>query len=143
MTDKIKMKAGELYNAVICLAGIINDKRPLSFKGNYRIARMHTKLTVEFTPISKARDDLILSYNHKAIPKDDKGKDIEGATPQDTVPDDKADDFLEKWKAIADEVIEIDAEAIPFEQLDMGDNTAGLITANELIVLGPLVKDPV
>lgn len=139
----VKIKAGDLYFAVIILTRIINEDRPLPQKGKYRIARMHSKLKVEFDTISKTRDDLILSYDYKAIPKDRDGKVVEGAVEQSMVPDDKASEFEEKWKAIAEEEIEVSVEPIPFEQLDLGDSVVGSISANDLLVLGPLVKDPV
>lgn len=123
----MKLTAGQVYDATLCLSQIIRENRPMSQKGKYRLARLHAKLMTEFTPISEQRDAIIKAYGFK----NDLG--------QDAVPVEHADDWLAQWKELADQEIEVDVQPIPFEQID---NEAGSIAAAEFIVLGPLVADP-
>lgn len=126
----IKMKAGEVFSAALVLSQIIREGRPLPTKGQYRLARMHSKLLPEFTTIANQRDALITAYDHK-----------EPDATEFSVPTDKLPAFQEDWKKIAEEVIEFEAEPIPLGQLDLGDNVPGAITASELVTLGELVRD--
>lgn len=119
-----------VFDATLVLAQIIRDRRPTPQKGAYRIARMHAKLNAEFATIATQRDALITAYDHKE----------EGAD-QFSVPPDKMDEFLEAWKKLADEKIEVDVQPIPLSQLDLGTEVAGPITASELITLGDLVSE--
>jgi len=123
----MKLTAGQVFDATLTVSQIIRENRPMPQKGKYRLARLHAKLLPEFNPISVQRDEIIASYDHL---------NADGAQ---AVPEDKMPEFLVKWREIADQVIDVDVEPIPFDQID---NEAGSISASELIVLGALVADP-
>lgn len=136
----MKLKVQQVFDACMVLSMIIREARPMPQKGAYRLARLHAKLLPEFTTIANQRDALIMAYDYKAKPKDATGKTIEDAPEQNMVPDDKAAEFAEAWNKIGEEEIEIDAEPVPLEQLDLGPDKPAVITASELITLGDLVK---
>lgn len=54
------------------------------------------------------------------------------------VPPDKVQDFLAKWKDFAAEEVDVDVQAIPLSQLDLGSGP-GTLTASELMLLDVLV----
>lgn len=136
----MKLKVEDVFNGCLVLSQIIRERRPMPQKGAYRVARVHAKLKPEFDTIAVQRDALINAYDYKAKPKDPAtGRVIEDAPEQPTVPDDKMPEFLENWKKIAEEEIEVDVEPIPLAQLDLGDSVAASINASELITLGELV----
>lgn len=129
----MQLTAQQVFDSAMLVARIIRENRPLPLKGAYRLARMHAKLLIEFTPIAEKRDGLITAYDHKA-------KDLDGVEAQAfSVPPDKAEEFGEAWKEIAEQKIEVEVEPIPLEQLDAGG--VGSITASELITLGELVRE--
>lgn len=133
----MKLTILHVFNVTPILAQIIAEKRPLPLKGAYRVARLQAKLQAEFQTIAEKRDALIVAYDHKARP---------AGAPDDapevpTVPDDKVEDFLAKWADLGAEEIEVDVQPIPLSQLDLGADTAGALTAAELMVLAELVVD--
>lgn len=126
----MKLTVQQVYDATQALTQIINRNAPLPTKGQYRVLRMHTKLLPEYTPINTRRNALIEPYNY-----------TNGAGTM-AVPDDKLSEFMAAWGDLAKEEIEVDVEAIPFEQIDLGDKVPGSITTLELMWLGDLVKAP-
>lgn len=141
----MKFKVQHVMDATLLISRIIRERRPMPQKGKYRLARMHAKLLPEFTVINDQRDALIKAYDHetKVKIKDADGVETEASTtpPSYSVPLDKMDEFTAAWKEIGDGEIEVDVEAIPLAQLDLGDGTDGCIEAAELITLGELVKE--
>lgn len=120
----------QVYDATQALTQIINRNASLPTKGQYRVLRMHTKLLTEYTPINTRRNALIEPYAYT------------NGQGRMAVPDDKLSEFMAAWSELAKEVIEVDVEAIPFEQIDMGDKAPSSITTLELMWLGDLVKAP-
>jgi hypothetical protein len=124
----MRLTAQQIFEATPVLASIINERRPMPLKGAYRLARMHAKLYAEFLPIEAKRDEIITAYRHRAAED----------APM-SVPTEKLADFRVKWAEIAGETVDVDIEPIPLSLLDLGDETAGSISALELISLGDLV----
>lgn len=138
----MKLKVQNVFEATLVLSQIIRENRPMPQKGAYRLARLHAKLQPEFNTISEQRDKLIIAYDYKAKPKNpDTGKVIEDAPEQNMVPDDKMAEFLEAWKKISEETIEVEVQPVPLWQLDRGADKPAAISASELITLGDLVND--
>ena len=140
----MKLTVEKVRLATLVLAAIIRDDRPMSQKGKYRIARMHSKLFAEFQTINPQREGMIKAYNtHQVIKSFDQstGTVTEKETDEWTVPDDKLAEFNSAWDKIGDEEIEVDVQPIPLALLDRGDDQNGSITANDLIVLGELVTE--
>lgn len=127
----MQLTVQQVYDAVQALTAIINRNAPLSAKGQYRVGRMHKKLLPEYEPINERRNALIAPYDYKT------------ESGNMAVPDDKLSEFVAAWNELAKEVIEVDVEPIPFEQINLGDATASPITTIEMIWLGDLVKEPV
>lgn len=127
----MRLTIQQVYDATQALTAIINRNAPMNQKGKYRVARLHTKLLPEYSPINERRNALIAPYDYK---NDD------GVM---AVPVDKMTEFVAAWGDLAKEEIEVAIEPIPFEQIDLGDGADGSVTAAELIWLGDLVKEPV
>jgi hypothetical protein len=123
----VKLKVQQVIDAFMALASIVASGKPMPQKGKYRLARLHAKLRPEFETANAARDDLIKSYGWK------------NEAGVDAVPIEQADDFAAKWKEIADQEIEVEVQPVPLVQLDMGDNTDGPLSVQQLIALGDLV----
>lgn len=126
----MKLTVQQVFDATPVLAKIIAENRPLPQKGAYHMARMHRKLLPEYEAIAARRDSLIMAFDH-----------VEEGAALNSVPADKAAEFFAQWKEIAEEEIEVDVQAIPLQQLDLGDSVAGAIQASELLMLGDLVCD--
>lgn len=124
----MKLKVQQVFNASVILQKIISENRLVPQKGAYRLARMQDKLLPEFTTIANQRDALIRAYDHK-----EPGAEVL------SVPADKMVEFLGAWSKIAEEEIEVDVEAIPLAQLDLGGTVVGAITTAEMAIFGPLV----
>lgn len=139
----MKLKVQHVMDATLVISRIIREVRAMPQKGKYRLARMHAKLLPEFTLINAQRDEMITAYGHHPMVtengEDGTSKQVE--SKEFSVPDDKMPEFLEAWKKVAEEEIELDIEPIPLAQLDLGDNFDGNIEASELITLGELVKE--
>jgi hypothetical protein len=153
MTMKLKLQ--HLMDATLIISQIIREERPMPQKGKYRLARMHPKLDKEFQTINTQRNDMIKAYNfHPMIPNpafnqpraEDPLAEANTDVPEMiehvefSVPVDKLDEFNKHWTEFAEQEIELDIEPIPLEQLCLPDDKNGSIEANELIVLGDLVK---
>lgn len=121
----MKLTVQQVFDATPVIATIINQSRPLPLKGSYRLARLHAKLAPELKTISDKRDDLLKQH---ATP-------IEGRPDQYTV----TPEFAAAWTEFAKDEIEVAVEPVPLEQLDNGGGV-GMISASELIALGPLVQ---
>lgn len=140
----MKLKVGHVFEAMFVLTRIINENRPLPQKGAYRVARLHAKLMPEFQTISARRDALITAYDHKevvakTVPTHPDEPVLDVLADNFSVPPDKAAEFQAAWKDLAGEEIDVDVEAVPLAQIDLGDSVAGCIHASELITLGELV----
>lgn len=133
----MKLTAQHVFDAAPIVAQIIREQRPMPQKGSYRLARLHKALAAEYATVCERRDALIVAYDHKVKVKDAAGNDTDQEIS--SVPADKAAEFFAAWKEIADEEIEVNVEPIPLVYIDLGDETAGSIRANELITLGELV----
>ena len=48
----------------LLISQIIREGRQMPQKGKYRLARMHSKLMVEFTTINAQRDEMIPEVQH-------------------------------------------------------------------------------
>lgn len=127
----MELTVQQVFDATPILASIIREKRPLPQKGAYRVARMHTKLLAEWTPIATRHDALVMDYAEPAA--------ADSAEPV-SVPPDKLAEFQTKWAEIAGEKITVEVEPIPLAHLDLGDSVAGALTAGELVTLGDLVR---
>ena len=125
----MKLKASQVFDAYLTLNKIADEKRPISQKGAYRVARMIALLKPEFGAIAERRDALITAYDHR---NDD-------GVP--SVPPDKMTEFVAAWGEIAGEELEVNIEPIPLVYLDLGDGVAGSISVGELITLGDLVVE--
>lgn len=125
----------QVFDAVPLLALIIRERRPMSQIGKYKVMRLHAKLLPEFNVIAAQRDELIKAYDWHP-PK----TELEPQIVEDifAVPPDKVEDFLSKWGKLAAAEIEVDVEAVPIGNFDIGGN--GSIEANELAILGDLIS---
>lgn len=139
----MKLKVQTVMDATLLITQIINERRPMPQKGKYRLARMHAKLVPEFQLINAQRDAMIKAYGTHQMKsvKDADGLESFVETEDFVVPADKMPEFIEAWKKIGDEEIELDIEPIPLAQLDLGNGADGAIEASELITLGELVKE--
>lgn len=139
----MKLTIQQVMDSTLLISAIIRDARPMPQKGKYRLARMHAKLLPEFTTINAQRDEMIKAYGvHQTIKNKDPetGAETDVESPEFMVPADKMPEFTAAWKTLASETLDIDVEAIPLDQLDLG-NVDGSIEASELIVLADLVKE--
>lgn len=138
----MKLTVQHTMDAVLTISQIIRDRRPMPQKGAYRLARMHAKLLPEFNTISAQRDAMIKAYGtHQTKTTLCDGVEETVETEDFVVPPDKMGEFTAAWKKIGDEEIDVEIEPIPLSYLDLGDNVDGSIRADELIVLGDLVKE--
>lgn len=142
----MKLKVQAMIDATEAVAKIINSDRPMPLKGKYRMARLHAKLFPEYTTAIQRRDAMITAYGfHPMVPppasQENPLRMGEVESEAFAVPPDKTAEFTAAWAEIGSEEIEVDVEPIPLAQLDLGDAVVGSITANELITLGPLVKE--
>lgn len=140
----MKLKVQHVMDATIALTNIINRQCSMPQRGKYLLARMHTKLKVEFDVMDARRDEMIKAYNN---PKTTTLVGEAGATiitqieGQWQVPDEKMSEYVAAWKEIGDQIIDVDVQPIPLLALCMPDGTDGLIEAAEFITLGELVVD--
>lgn len=144
----MKLKVQRLMDATLALTSIINAQRHMPQLGKYRIARLHAKLLPEFKVIDARRDEMIKAYGRpqmRVVPDAIHGADepppMEPVEGQWQVPPDKMPEFIEAWKVIGDEEIEVDVQPVPVSCLSMGDDIDGAIDAHELIALGDLVTE--
>lgn len=132
----MKITADRVLVALPILDKIIAEKRPLTIKGAYRVARMHAKLLPEFRLIEERRDALITAYDYKGVP-DGAPADSE---PVPMVPPDKVAEFVASWNQVALEEIEFDLLPIPLAYLGPADAESP-ISAAEMLMLGELLVD--
>ena len=139
----MKLKVQHVMDAILTISRIIREQRPLPQKGAYRLARMHAKLLPEFQTINGRRDAMITAYNHHEMidGKDNAGLPTLTENPEFSVPVDKMSEFTAAWAEIGAEEIEVEVEPIPLSYLDLGPSIECAIRADELIVLGDLVKE--
>lgn len=130
----MKLTVQQVFDATHVITRIVQSGRPLPTKGAYRLARMHAKLLPEFNLIAERRDKMITAYGYKQEPVD-----TDGPEPGFSVPPDKVAEFNAGWGEMAREVIEVEVEPIPLQQLDLGG--ASSITGAEFATLGDLVTD--
>lgn len=136
----MELTAQQVFDATPVLATIINERRPLPIKGNYRLARLHVKLIGDYTVINGKRDEIIAAYGYRA-PLVPDSPEVSVLADNFSVPPDKVDDFNAKWGEIASEVLDLDVQACPIDMLSLGDHRESSITALELVLLGPLVAE--
>ena len=136
----MKLKVSTLFGAFLALTAIINEKRQMSQKGKYRIARMHEKLAPDFKVISDQRDALVAEFgeDETVTVKVEGEPDQVNPTGRKLVKQDSPNwqAYLDAWSKVAEEEIDVDVQPIPFELIDN-------IEAHELITLGTLIADPV
>lgn len=132
----MKLTAERVFAALPVIDKIIGEKRPLTVKGAYRMARMHAKLVPEFRLLEERRDAIIGAYDYKAVPEGAK----KGAEPVPTVPPHKVDEFMGTWTEVLREEIEVELLPIPLEMLGPADAESP-ITAFEMLALGDLLID--
>lgn len=143
----MKLKAQQVWDAMMAVIEITNRQAKMTQKGKYRLARLHSKLSPEFDVLNVQRNTLIESYKtHEKIPNPawDRADELVGEawidSPRFVVPLDKLQEFNDNWKKqIADEEIDLDFSPIPIELLSLGDDTDGSIQVAEIIALGELV----
>jgi hypothetical protein len=135
----MKLTVQQIYDATETLAAIIRERRPMPQRGKFLLARMHAKLLPEYNIANEHRVDLIKSYGFH--PKEKLENGIEIDSEGFAVPEGKLAEFRESWGKIASESIEVDIEPIALTALDLGAMANGSIEANEMIVLGELIKD--
>lgn len=129
----MKLTADRVLAALPLIDTIISEKRPLTVKGAYRVARLHAKLLPEFRLLEERRAELIKGYGHETVP--------EGSTdPVPTVPADKVGEFMSQWIEVLREELEIDVQPLPLSTL--GPATAeSPVSAAEMLTLGELLFD--
>lgn len=123
----MKLTLKQVFEATPVVTAIINEQRKLPLKGSYRLARMHKKLVSEVEPIAAKYDAMLAEH----CPP------IEGEAGRYTV----TPEFVAAWTEFSKDEIDVDIEPIPLSQLSLGDDTAGSIRTDELIVLGDLVRE--
>jgi hypothetical protein len=136
----MKLKVQHVYDATLLVARMIRENRPMPTKGRYGLARLHAKLLPEFNTISEQRDQMIRAYDTHVTEKSTdpvSGIVVEIETPAFKVPDEKLAEFAEAWNL----EIDVDVAPVPLAHLDLGDGADGVISANEFITLGELVKE--
>lgn len=142
----MKLTVQRVMEVVPLITAIITEKRPMSQKGAYRLARLHAKLQPEFAMAHAQRDAMIKAYDTPEMiapppsAADPLGQGPAVPTGNYTVPPDKLEQFIAAWAEFAKEEIEVDVQPIPLGQLDMGDDKAASINALELVILGDLVE---
>lgn len=129
----MKLTAERVWAALPVIDKIIGEKRPLTIKGAYRIARLFAKLEPEFRVLEHRRNAMIAAYGFKAPP-------AEGGEPVLTVPADKEAEFHANWAATVKDEIEADVAPIPLSLLGPADADSP-ITAAEMLALGDLLID--
>lgn len=127
----MKLKVAHLYEATLTLALVIRENRPMTQKGKYWAARMHSKLLPDWTVVNEQREAFINAFNHMET----------GATAF-SVPADKMPEWHEFWtNGLAKEVVEVDVKPLALSMLMLDETSNGSITAAELISLDDLVYD--
>lgn len=134
----LTIRVEDLRTAFPVLVAIINDKRVVPQKGAYRMARLYQKLLPEYQTITAKHDEIVVASGAVEVPVN--AADPDGPKNMQ-VPPDKMAEWAAAWKLVGDEVIIIDAEALPIEQLSLGDFVPGGITASEIVGLGALVAE--
>lgn len=140
----MKIKVSALLAAYPTIVAIINEKRPLPQKGNYRIGRMYDHLTPEFKRADSERSELVKKFGEeiKEAPKT-KEDPLGQGEPQPTgrwqVRQDSPrwPEFEAAVNEFLAQEIEVVGEPIPLASL--GD--AGSIEAHEFLALGALVRE--
>ena len=126
----MKLTVSTLFTAYPVLVAIINEKRKMSVKGSYRLARMYSKLEPEFKIVNDQREALIKEFGSEA--KDEDGKPTGGyEVKRDS---DKWADFESAVNKLLADEIEVSVEPIPLEHLDN-------LVAHEFLALGDLVVE--
>lgn len=123
------MTVGQIFDRTLTLTAIINEKRPMPQRGKFLLARLHAKLLPEFNIAAVERDKLIEEYGHR-----------EPDTDQMSVPVEKMPEFAEKWKVIADMVVDVDVKPIALADLELVGTNGG-IEAHEMVTLGELISE--
>lgn len=132
----MKLTAERVHVALPVIDRIISERRPLTVKAAYRMARLHAKLLPEFRLLEQRRDALICAYEYKAVPEGAK----EGAKPVPTVPADKVPEFHANWAATVKDEIEVDVQPISIHCLGPA-HAESPVTAAEMLLLGELLVD--
>lgn len=125
----MKIKAQLLFDATLLVSQIIRENRPMPQKGSYRLARLHARLLPEFQTLSTQRDAMVAAYGWT---------NAEGAV---AVPAEKQDEFVAQWTEIGGQEIEVEVEALPLSQFDLGPSVPGVLSAAEIVALGDLITD--
>lgn len=139
----MRLTGQKIFDATQVLATIINEKRPMTSKGTYRVTKMHRVLFPEFTMLNEARSAKIASYDHLAcvlpdgtiVPDDG----MSALLPQPCVPPDKMPEFVVWWHEIASVESDVNIDPIPIDQLGV-DGAASSLTFAEFAALGDLVE---
>ena len=131
----MKIAAKTVYEATPILAAVINQDRPMPQKGKYRIARLHAKLYPEWRLLEDRRESILAAYRVSTVVKNEDGS--EGTLT--AIPDDQLPTAEAEWLAILSTEIDLDVEPIPLAAVDLGDNTNGSLSAQDLMSLGDLV----
>lgn len=144
----MKLTVEHILDATIVLSVILRDQnglqredgrlvgRPMPQSGKYRLTRLHAKLMPEFKLAMEQRNAMIKAYDYPEIKEVD-GKPVE--TGNFTVPSDKLEEFTAAWREISIQIVDVDVEPIPFDQLDLGNAVDGCITPAEFEALGDLI----
>lgn len=141
----MKLTIQHIFDATPVLNGIKNDNRPIPAKGKYRISRMLRAIQPEWELIAERYNVMVRAYDNKRPMIN--GERVEPtaenlANPncvmQDAVPDDKWQEFVDAWKVVGAEEVEVAVEPIPLDQLCIDGREDG-ITIAEFSVLDTLV----
>jgi hypothetical protein len=133
----MKLKAGMIVDAFTVLTTIINEKRPMTPKAGYRVARLHDKLERDARVVQVQHDNLVRELGEETFHEIGDGEAKKRIPTGHKVKDENMEEFQKRWAEIAGEEVEVDVQPLPLEVL--GDN--GGILPNEFKLLGPLVAE--
>lgn len=126
----VKVKAGNLFEAMGVLRGAINDRRDDRFHlptvAAFRVSLLIRQLDPAFIAMQESRIALLKRFGAEKRPG------YWEVTPENN------EEFHAHWKAIIDEELEIKYQPIQLESL--GDGLS-YFSVSELVLLGDFVKE--
>lgn len=117
----MKLKVGQVLAAYEAFGRVGQTKLPA--KGAYWVARLAKKLESEYATAEGRRVELVKEL----------GQEKDGGI---IVPSEKMPEFLEKWRPVLEEDIEVDVPKLRLEHL--GD---ALLLGSDMLALEPFVEE--
>lgn len=131
----MKLKAGQVHDAMVALIAIIRRPRKLPQTAKYRIARMHSALEKEFQLLEEERAKLVKELGHEVF------ADAENTQSQGWQIEQNTDNFklyTDRWNEMRNQELEVNVQPITLASL--GNDESG-IESDEFKLLGELITE--